>query len=326
MKLGVYTAILHDRPLPEALSVIASLGLTGAEINAGGFLPSPHLPVEDLLTGRLAPQAYLKAFSKAGVELTGLNVNGNPLDPDPRAGPQHAADLRRAIEMAALLGIRRVVAMSGLPAAEPSGTTPSWNVNPWHSAYLDSLTYQWDTVAVPFWREIEELAARHDVKVCIEMHPHNLVFNPATLRRLVERTEATHIGAELDPSHLFWQGIDPVAAIEDLGPLVFHAAAKDTRINDRCKVNGVLDDRFAPVTGNPVRLGGPWTLNRWPTDPSWDFVAVGRGHDEAFWRAFLDALRDVDPDIAVNIEHEDLELGQLEGLKVAARTLRAAGS
>ncbi|MEU7304904.1 sugar phosphate isomerase/epimerase [Streptomyces sp. NPDC007189] len=326
MKLGIYTAILHDRPLREALEIITSLGLTGAEINAGGFLGTPHLPVQQLLSGALAPEDYLKAFSDTGVELTGLNVNGNPLDPDPVAGPQHAADLRRAIEVAGMLGVRRVVTMSGLPAAEPGGTTPAWNVNPWHSAYLDSLEYQWDTVAVPFWREIEALAATHGVKVCIEMHPHNLVFNPATLKRLVERVEARHIGAEMDPSHLFWQGIDPVAAIEDLGPLVFHAAAKDTRINERCRVNGVLDDRFTRVTENPVGLGGRWTLNTWPAESSWDFVAVGRGHDESFWRGFLGALRKVDPGMAVNIEHEDMELGQLEGLEVAAQTLRAANS
>ncbi|MDI3387838.1 sugar phosphate isomerase/epimerase [Streptomyces sp. B-S-A8] len=258
--------------------------------------------------------------------MTGLNVNGNPLDPHPEAGPRHAADLRRAIEVAGLLGVRRVVTMSGLPAAEPGGRVPAWNVNPWHSAYLDSLEYQWDRVAVPFWRDVEQLAARHGVGVCIEMHPHNLVFNPATLRRLVERTEARHIGAELDPSHLFWQGIDPVAAVEDLGPLVFHAAAKDTRLNPRCRVDGVLDDRFTRVTRSPLSLGGPWTLNDWPTESSWDFVAVGRGHDTSYWRDFLAALARVDPDMAVNIEHEDAELGRLEGLEVAAGTLRAAAA
>lgn len=235
-----------------------------------------------------------------------------------RLAPQHAADLRRAIEVAALLGVRRVVAMSGVLAAEPSGTTPSWNVNPWRSAYLESRTYQWDTVAVAFWREIGELAAPARREGVHRDAPAQPVFNAATLRCRVERTGATHICAELDPSHLFWQGIDPVAAIEGLGPLVFHAAAKDTRINDRCKVNGVLDDRFDRVTDNPVGLGGPWTLNRWPTGSSWDFGAVGRGHDEGFWGNFLGALRDVDADMAVNIEHEDLEPGQLEGLEVAA--------
>jgi sugar phosphate isomerase/epimerase len=328
MKLGVYTAVMHDRSLRDALSTIASLGLVGAEINAGGFLPSPHLPIEGLLSGRVDPEEYLAAFVEAGVELTGLNANGNPLHADPEVGPEDAADLRRAIAVASLLGVGRVVTMSGLPAAHPGGSWPAWHVNPWDSGYLDSLEYQWDDVAVPFWREIDAMARDHDVKVCIEMHPQNLVFNPPTLQRLVDKTNASHVGAEMDPSHLFWQGIDPVAAIDYLGELVFHAAAKDTRINPACAVYGVLDDRFTriPRSENPTGLGGRHTVNRWPQDSSWDFVAVGRGHDVEFWSRFLAALGRVDPDMAVNIEHEDTELGQLEGLEVAASTLRAASA
>jgi sugar phosphate isomerase/epimerase len=326
MKLGVYTAVLHDRPLPEALDVIRSLGLVGAEINAGGFLPTPHLPVEGLLTGRVDPEAYLEPFVETGVELTGLNVNGNPLHADPEVGPEDAEDLRRAIKIAAMIGVRRVVTMSGLPAAHPGGRWPAWHVNPWDSGYLDSLEYQWDDIAVPFWREIDAMARDHDVKVCIEMHPQNLVFNPPTLQRLVEKAGASHVGAEMDPSHLFWQGIDPVAAIDYLGELVFHAAAKDTRINPACRVFGVLDDRFTRIPPNehPTGLGGRHVMTRWPCESSWDFVAVGRGHDVEFWSAFLAALGRVDADMAVNIEHEDTELGQLEGLEVAASTLTAA--
>lgn len=326
MRLGVYTAALHDKSLREALETIRALGLCSAEVNAGGFLPSPHLPVTELLDGTVSPEQYLAVYEEAGVALTALNVNGNPLHADPRVGPEDADDLRRAIRLAAMLGVSRVVTMSGLPAAHPGGRWPAWHVNPWDSGYLDSLDYQWDDVAVPFWRDIDALARDHDVKVCIEMHPQNLVFNPPTLQRLVDKTGATHVGAELDPSHLFWQGIDPVAAIDHLGELVFHAAAKDTRINPACAVYGVLDDRFtrtpadAPATG----LGGGHTVNRWPQDSSWDFVAVGRGHDVDFWARFLAALGRVDPDMAVNIEHEDTELGQLEGLRVAAETLLTA--
>ena len=88
---------------------------------------------------------------------------------------------------------------------------------------------------------------------------------------------ATHVGAEMDPSHLFWQGIDPVAAVGRLGDLVYHAAAKDTRINDdNVKIYGVLDDRFTRTTVDPLNLGGRNTLNTWPQTPSWQFVAVRR--------------------------------------------------
>jgi sugar phosphate isomerase/epimerase len=327
MKLGAYTACLHDRPLPDALKFLAELGLNSAEINAGGFLPAPHLPIEEVRPGGAARDSYLGEFARAGIALTGLNVNGNPLHPDPEVGPKHADDLRTAIELAGLLGVRRIVAMSGLPAAQDGGRYPSWVVNPWDSGHLDVLDYQWNQVAIPFWRDIDARARDNDVKVCIEMHPHNLVFNPATLRRLVDEVGAENVGAELDPSHLFWQGIDPVAAVEWLGGLVYHAAAKDTRINEQNRrIYGVLDDRFqrVPADENPTGLGGRYTLNRWPADPAWEFVAVGRGHGEEFWVPFLRALAAVDPEMAINIEHEDQEFDRVEGLRLAAENLKSA--
>ena len=329
MKLGAYTACLHDRSLPETLKILQEMGLTSAEINAGGFIPAPHLPIGQLLSGTVAREEYLGQYEQAGITLTGLNVNGNPLNPDPEVGPKHAEDLRRAITIASLLGVKRIVAMSGSPAAHAGGRAASWVVNPWDSQYLDVLDYQWQEVAVPFWKDIEARARDADVKVCIEMHPHNVVFNPGTMERLATEINATHVGAEMDPSHLFWQGIDPVAAIEHLDGLVYHAAAKDTRINEQnCRVYGVLDDRFqrVPADQHPLGLGGRNTLTRRPADASWEFVAVGRGHGQEFWARFLQALAAVDPDIAVNIEHEDTELDQIEGLRLAAENLKAAAA
>jgi sugar phosphate isomerase/epimerase len=329
MRLGAYTACLHDKPLPEALAILARLGLDSAEINSGGFLPAPHLPIEDIRASAQAREDYLGQFAHAGVTLTALNCNGNPLDPNPAVGPRQAQDIFDSIEIAALLGVQRVVTMSGTPASDPGGALPVWNVLPWHSAYLDVRDYQWNEVTIPFWREVQARASAADVKVCIEMHPHNVVYNPATLERLVTEINATHVGAEMDPSHLFWQGIEPIEAVNHLGSLVYNAAAKDTRINPAARINGVLDDRFArvrPDEPDALGLGGDYTLSRWPTNSSWDFVAVGRGHDVAWWRGFLQALAKIDPDMAVNIEHEDQELDQMEGLSAAARTLlEAAG-
>jgi sugar phosphate isomerase/epimerase len=219
--------------------------------------------------------------------------------------------------------------MSGLPGTDAAATLPAWTVLPWESSSLDARDYQWNEVAIPYWKDVQARAADADVKVCLEMHPHNLVYNPATMERLATEIGATHVGAEMDPSHLFWQGIDPVAAVNSLGDLVYNAAAKDTRINEAARVNGVLDDRFgrvAPDEPGALVLGGRYTLSRWPENASWDFVAVGRGHDVTWWSAFLAALAEVDPDMAVNIEHEDQELGQMEGLELAAENLRSAAS
>ena len=149
------------------------------------------------------------------------------------------------------------------------------------------------------------------------------------MERLATEIDATHVGAEMDPSHLFWQGIDPVEATNSLGDLIYNAAAKDTRINAAARVNGVLDDRFGrvlPDDPGALSLGGRYTLSRWPENSSWDFVAVGRGHDVAWWGDFLQALEKIDPNMAVSIEHEDQELDQMEGLRQAAKTLlHAAG-
>ena len=240
LKLGAYTACLHDRPLAAALDVLGSNGLTSVEVNTGGFIPSPHCHVDLLLSSAQARRDYLGVFASRGMELTGLNCNGNPLNPLPGVGPKHADDLRRTIELAGLLGVPNVVTMSGTPGSDPGARYPSWVVNPWDGVYLDVLDYQWG-VAAEFWAGIDAQARASGVRVAIEMHPHNLVFSPVTLRRLVDLTGATSIGAEMDPSHLMWQGMDVVASIRWLGPLVFHAAAKDAMITPGVAIRGVLD-------------------------------------------------------------------------------------
>lgn len=327
MKLGVYNAILHDRPLPEALKVIAGLGLTGIEVNTGGFLPAVHVPTfDDILVSDAARDDYLGIFEGTGVSIAGLNCNGNPLHPKREIGEKHAEDIRRSIRLAERLGQNRVVTMSGLPGGEPGATVTNWIVNAWNSAALDVLDYQWD-IAAKFWRETDRLAADHGVKVALELHPQNIVFNTADVHKLIELTGATHVGVELDASHLFWQQMDPVAVVRELGPLIFQAAAKDVRVNaSNAALYGVLDNSFRRLSPeeNRTNLGGDEWANEWPKNSAWDFVALGRGHDTAYWTEFLRALHEVDPNMLVNIEHEDTSLGRIEGLEVAAKVLRDA--
>lgn len=216
--------------------------------------------------------------------------------------------------------------MSGLPGGEPGATHPNWIVNAWNSAALDVLDYQWG-IATAFWKETNALATDLDVKVALELHPQNIVFNTAGAFKLVELTGATHIGVELDASHLVWQQMDPVAVVRALGPLVFQAAAKDVRISaEHAALYGVLDNSFRRLSPDEPRtnLGGDQWANEWPMKSAWDIVALGKGHNTAFWTEFLRALHEVDPDMLVNIEHEDTELGRIEGLQVAAAVLRDA--
>ncbi|TLP80011.1 sugar phosphate isomerase/epimerase family protein [Nesterenkonia sphaerica] len=325
MHLGLYTAPLHDRSLADALRVVADTGLDAVELNTGGFLPAAHIPVKEIDKDPAVGKDWLSIFDGTGVSLQGLNCNGNPLHPDQRTGVAHAADLRRSIRVAGALGQSRVVTMSGLPGSEPHTRQPSWVVNAWSSRALDVLEYQWE-LAVPFWQEIDQLAGDHGVKVAIELHPQNLVFNPPSFLELVERAGTSHIGVELDASHLFWQQMDPVHVVERLGAHVVHAAAKDVRINPEAAWCGVLDNSFRRLSPEEQRtqIGAEEWVNEWPQRSAWDFVALGRGHGADYWARFLTALHAVDPDIACHIEHEDTSLGAVEGVQQAAVVLLEA--
>lgn len=324
MKLGLYNAIFHDRTLPEALAAIKAAGLTGIELNTGGFLPATHIPtIDDILVSDDARDEFLGIFEGTGVDIYGLNCNGNPLHPNKAIGDKHAEDIRRSIRLAERLGQNRVVTMSGLPGGEPGAKYTNWVVNAWNSAALDVLDYQWD-IAAEFWRETDRFAADHGVKVALELHPQNIVFNSADVHKLIDLTGATHVGVELDASHLFWQQMDPIAVIDHLGELIFHAAAKDVRVNKEwAQLNGVLDNSFQRLdpSENRTNLGGDEWANEWPKNSAWDFVALGRGHDVAYWTEFLRALHRVDPNMLVNIEHEDVSLGREEGVNEAAKVL-----
>ncbi len=325
---GAYTACLQDRSLPEALDVLKDAGLSGAEVNVGGFIPSPHCPVDALLASPAAREEYLGLFESRGMRLSGLNTSGNPTSPLPNEGLKHAEDIRNAIRLAGLLGVKEIVTMSGTPGTDPSAKYPAWVVNPWNGIDMEILDYQW-SVVTPFFKEIDALARDNDVQVCLELHPRNLVFNVPSFERLVEETGATNIRVNMDPSHLFWQQMDPIAATRRLGPLVGHVHAKDTKILPGAAYRGVLDTDFGHVPAEavgkvPVAYG--YWCNAWPQDPAWRFVAFGLGHDADYWTEFLAAIAEVDPQMNVNIEHEDAEYGNVEGLRISARNLLEAAA
>lgn len=323
---GAYTACLQDRSLSEALDVLAAAGLKGAELNTGGFIPSPHAHVDALLASEKGRGELRALFVDKGLELTGLTVSGNPLSPLPTEGLPHAHDLRRTIELAGSLGVRDVVAMSGTPGTDPGARYPAWIVNPWNGIDLEILEHQW-SVAVPFWKEVDALARERDVQLAFEMHPRNLVFSPLTFEQFLDRVEPTNIGVNLDPSHLFWQQMEPIDCIERLGAHITHVHAKDAAVLPGAAVRGVLDTAFDPVPEDPAQrtpTGIGHYCSTWPEDPAWRFVALGEGHDVDYWTRFLTALAAVNPDLSVNIEHEDAAFGKVEGLERGARTLLAA--
>lgn len=246
LTLGAYTACLHDKSLAEALDILKGMGLGGAEVNAGGFVPSPHCPVDALLSSATARDEYLGVFADKGMKLAGLNTSGNPLSPYKGTGIKHSNDLKNTIKLAGLLDVDEIVCMSGLPGSDPTAKYPNWVVNPWDNTYMEIKRYQLE-VAVPFWKEMDKRAGDAGVKLAIELHPHNLVFNPNGFMHFAELIDAKNVGVNMDPSHLMWQGLDIMAAIRYLGDYIYHVHAKDTAIEPGVGVKGVLDAEFVEV-------------------------------------------------------------------------------
>lgn len=326
MNLGAYTACLHNYQLSEALDILKGDGLTGAEVNVGGFIPSPHCPVDLLLGSATARDEYLQVFADKNMRLSGLNTSGNPLNPLPDIGPKHTYDLRRAIELAGKLGVEDIVCMSGTPGSDSSARYPSWVVNPWDGVYLEVLEYQ-KSILDPFWKEMDLRAQDAGVKLALELHPHNVIFTPVSYVDFAERIHAKNVGVNMDPSHLMWQGMDIFESMRLLGDKIFHVHAKDTSLFPGIATRGVLDSSFGPVPedeGARTPTGTEHWCSTWPSDPAWRFVAIGQGHDVEWWAQFLRECAAINPKMNVNIEHEDAAFSQLEGLELAANTLIAA--
>jgi sugar phosphate isomerase/epimerase len=308
VKLGVFTVLFQDLELEPMLDRVASLGLEAVELGTGNYPGKAHCD-PDALLGNAAK--LLRAVEARGLTISALSCHGNPLHPDPEVARSSHDTWRKSARLAVELGVPVVNCFSGCPGDGPAATRPNWVTCAWPPDYLEVLEWQWDDVAIPYWSGEARFAREVGLeRIALELHPGFLVYNPETLLRL-RRAAGPEIGANFDPSHLVWQGIDPIEAVRELGAAgaLFHAHAKDTYL-DRGNIarNGVLDTkhygRFA--------------------ERSWSFRSVGYGHDTKFWRDLVSMLRIAGYDYVLSIEHEDGLASPAEGLAKAVATLRDA--
>ena len=306
MTIGLFIALFADRPLEEALDIADAAGCGAVEIPSRA--ESAHCRPGELLADAAARDRFREAVARRDLEISALSCHGNPLHPDADVAAAADADFRDTVRLASELGLETVVTFSGCPGESDHSLRPSWVTCYWPQDYLETLAWQWDERVLPYWVEAAAFAAGHGVRVAIEPHPGFVVYNTATMLRLREAVGPT-VGVNFDPSHLFWQQMDPIACVQALSGSVFHVHAKDTAFaDDLLAVNGVLD-----------------TLpSSRPHERSWIFRSVGEGHPVTFWRCLAAALREAGYDGALSIEHEDPLLSREEGLAVAVATLREA--
>lgn len=307
MKLGVMSALFAGRPLEDVCHFVASSGLTAIELPVGAYPGSPYFDARKVLSSVSEQRRIQSLLAEHGLELSGLAVHGNPVHPDARVARRHHAEFETAVKLAPKLGTDIVITFSGCPGGAKGDRSPNWVTCPWPNDFTDILQYQWDRVLVPYWSKQAKLASKHGVRIAWEAHPGFCVYNPDTLIRLSERAMKASglrgrpvLGANLDPSHFFWQGIDPILAAKDLGEagLLFYVHAKDTEL-DRYEGphNGYLDAR---PYGDVRRR-------------AWSFRTCGDGHGAEFWKPFVGMLRRHGYDHVLSIEHEDALLSVEEG-------------
>ncbi|PSP34132.1 xylose isomerase [Halobacteriales archaeon QH_10_67_22] len=309
MQIGVLTVPLGDQSLDEALAHLDELGVDAVELGCGGYPGDDHLAREASLDDEAAQAALQHTLEEYDMDVSALATHNNPLHPDDERAATADTELREAVELADQLGVDTVTCFSGLPAGGPDDEVPNWVTAPWPSEHADALDYQW-AVAEEYWSDLAAHAADHDVDLAIEMHPNMLVYEPTGLATLRERTN-DHVGANFDPSHLYWQGIDVTEAIRFLGErdAIHHVHAKDTALYEaNARVKGYLDT--TPYTDE--------------ADRSWLFRSIGYGHGEAHWKDVVSTLRMAGYDGTLSIEHEDSLTAATEGLAKAVNVLSRA--
>jgi sugar phosphate isomerase/epimerase len=314
MRLGVVLEAFLDRTLDDTLALVAEGApqATDLEIGAGGYAPTPHCDVQLLLRDTAARRRWRDRLDARGFRVSALNVSGNPLDPDQEIAHRHDSDLRNAIRLAALLDVDRVVAMAGCPPGATGDRTAHFDAGGWLPHLAGVHERQWRDALLPYWTDLAAFAEREhpELLICIELHPGTCVYNVETFEEFAAIFD--NLAANVDPSHLFWQQMDPLIVARALSR-VGHAHAKDVVFHsEELAHNGLLDRRWTATARR-----APWT-----------FATVGRGHDTDWWRSFLAALAERGVE-SISVEHEDptmtAERGVAEGVRCIADALAASG-
>ena len=309
MELSVMSPVLNQMGLEESLAYLSGLGVDSLEIGAGGYPGKAHLDPKEYLANPEKAEELKALLKKYNIKLSAVACHGNPVHPNKETAARFHEEFVDAMKVAVMLGVDTIIGFSGCPGDCEESKNPNWVTCAWPPEYLDILDYQWIEVLIPYWKETTKLAAEIGIKkIAFEMHPGFCVYNPATLLKL-RAAVGDMIGANVDPSHLFWQGMDPCEAIKELKGAIYHFHAKDTKIDAvNTAKNGVLDTQsYGDI------------LNR-----SWVFRTVGYGHSAEVWNNIISTLKAVGYDGAISIEHEDGLMSPKEGLEKAIAFLKEA--
>ncbi|MCD8919912.1 sugar phosphate isomerase/epimerase family protein [Staphylococcus gallinarum] len=308
MKLSYVTDSLAHLSLEEVLTYITKQDVYHIELATGGWSPAPHVNLQQLLNDEQSFTEFKQLLERYQVDVVALNCSGNPLAPG-ELGKEHRKVTTDTFKLAEKLGVKKIVMMSGLPAASPKDTMPNWITTTvsWPPELKDALDYQWNDVAIPYWKKLVEVAKSHGIeKIALENFSAQLVYNPETLLHLRNAVDPI-IGMNLDPSHLLWMGADPIQCARRLEGAIHHVHGKDVRIEDGvADVTTLLETREI----DDVKYR------------AWNYVAVGYGQDLQWWKTFFSVVRMVGYEGFVSLEMEDLTMSPEAGVDASIAALK----
>jgi sugar phosphate isomerase/epimerase len=304
MRIGLVTDSLGHLSFDEMLETTANLGIQTLEFGCGGWSSAPHVNLDLLLENEAERANFVAMIRDHGLEISALNCSGNQLAPGER-GKTNDRVVRNTMKLAQLIGVRRIVMMSGLPGG-PGDQNANWITTAWPPEGQEILRYQWEEVAIPYWRDLVNQARESGIeKICVEQHAHQLVYNTETLLKLRDAVGEL-VGVNFDPSHALWMGGDPLRAIRHLLGAIYHVHAKDTRIDPHnSEINTLLETK----------------PNERVAERSWNYVTLGHGHSEIWWRDFVVQLKQNGYDDVLSIEHEDYSVSPIVGVRKSIELL-----
>lgn len=306
MQLGVVSWVWQRESIATAVVEAQRLGLHHMEVGSAGYFGKVHCDPERLLADGRALDEFRGLFDSHEIAISALAMHGEPLHPDPAISTQYDRDLRAAIELAPKLGVDRLTLLSGLPGASPKDSEPNWVLYPYPARNVKIIEWQWTERLFPYWRKKAALANDAGIRFAFEIHPADMCYQPSRLMRL--RSEmGPVVGANLDPSHLIWQGMDLPSVVHYLGDAILNVHAKESQVNPRvARIDGVLETR-------------DWDMDQ---ERAWNFRTAGYSKSMTWWRDCITALRGVGYDGVLAYEHEDPLLDAIEGLEKGIDFLR----
>ncbi|MFA4043362.1 MAG: hypothetical protein HZRFUVUK_000127 [Candidatus Fervidibacterota bacterium] len=154
------------------------------------------------------------------------------------------------------------------------------------------------------WKPILDEFEACGVKFALEVHPTEIAFDLHTARKALEAVDYhPAFGFNFDPSHLHWQGVDPVKFIYEFPDRIFHMHVKDAIVT--------LDGRSG-ILSSHLPFGDPRR--------GWDFRSPGRGRIN--FEEIIRALNNIGYNGPLSVEWEDSGMDREHGAKEACEFVR----